>query len=247
MSKDSWEEFFSGLTLEIMQEARPDEEISVEIRSMVRLLGLREGDRVLDVPCGSGRHSVLLASAGSKVSGLDISEPLLQKAREDAEASGLNIDYRQGDMRALPWREEFEAAVCLWGSFGYFDDEGNVAFVRAVSGALKTGGRFLIDTPIIETVLPGYRTSDWTQIGHIMLLETRRYDHVNGRIDRSWTMIQGKRVEKRTLSMRLYTYSELCKMLRAAGFATCEGYSTLAGAPYSLGGDRVYMLATKGD
>jgi SAM-dependent methyltransferase len=247
MSKDSWQEFFDGLTLEIMQEARPDEEISAEIRSMVRLLGLREGDRVLDVPCGSGRHSALLASAGCKVTGLDISEPLLRKAREDTAASGMSIEYQQGDMRALPWRDQFDAAVCLWGSFGYFDDEGNAAYLRAVFRALKPGGRFLIDTPIVETVLPGYRASDWTQIGRTMLLETRRYDHINGRIDRSWTMMQGKKVEKRTLSMRLHTYRELCNMLCAAGFASCEGYSTLAGAPYALGGDRVYMLATKGD
>jgi len=245
MSSDNSEEFFWGLTLDIMEEARPDEEIDAEVASMMRLLGLGPGDSVLDVPCGGGRHAVGLAAAGCKVSGIDISQPLLEKARASAEEHGVTLDLRKVDMRDLPWQAEFDAAICMWGSFGYFDDEGNIAFLRSAASALKPGGRFLIDTPIVETVLPNYSPNDWTQIGRIMLTETRHYDHVRSRLERSWTMMQGQRLEKRTLSIRLYAYSELCRLLREAGFGECEGYSTLTCEPFALGDDRVYMLASK--
>ena len=175
-----------------------------------------------------------------------MSEPLLQSGRSEAARLGIDLDLHRLDMRELPWRAEFDAAICMWGSFGYFDDPGNIVFLQAVSKTLKPNGRFLVDTPVVETVLPGFRPSDWTKIGRTMLLETRYYDHVRGRLDRSWTMLRGREVEKRTLSMRLYTYSQLCGLLYEAGFSSCTGYSTLDGEPFKLGADRVVMLATKG-
>ena len=60
-------------------------------------------------------------------------------------------------MRDLPWLGEFGGAVCFWSSFGYFDEQGNADFLRAVSNALKPGARFLLDTPWLKLAFPRWR------------------------------------------------------------------------------------------
>lgn len=240
-----WEEFFSGLTLDVMRDARSPEEISTEAEAIATMLRVQPGARVLDIPCGAGIHSLALAAGGFRLEGLDISAALLDQARSTALRRGLSLEWHLRDMRDLPWHSEFDGAICMWGSFGYFDDAGNAEFLRAVAQTLRPGARFLIDTPLVETVLPGFHDSDWTNIGPTTLLEKRRYYHESGRLERAWTMMQGNHVEKRVLSMRLYTYSELCRIAREAGFSTCEGYSSLSMEPFSLGADRCFFVVRK--
>src|SRR6187200_1776741 len=93
-------------------------------------LGLREGDEILDVPCGHGRIANRLAERGARVTGLDADTFFLDHARADAAARGVEVDYLHGDMRELPWTERFDAAVNWFTSFGYFDDAGNRAWLE---------------------------------------------------------------------------------------------------------------------
>src|SRR5918994_1203808 len=101
------------------------------------LLGLSEGDEVLDVPCGHGRIANRLAGRGARVTGVDADTFFLEHARTDAAARGVEVDYVQGDMRELPWSERFDAALNWFTSFGYFDDEGNRAWLGTVHRTLK--------------------------------------------------------------------------------------------------------------
>jgi SAM-dependent methyltransferase len=73
-------------------------------------------------------------------------------------------------MRELPFEEEFDAAICMWGSFGYFDDEGNLAQARAAARALKPGGRYLIDNPTLESIYPRFRERNWFEAGDTTVL-----------------------------------------------------------------------------
>ena len=114
--------------------------------------------RVLDVPCGTGRVGTRLAAAATTSSGVDITERFLEMAR-----AAVTV-RRAADMRELPFDEEFDAAICMWGSFGYFDDAGNLAQARAAARALKPGGRYLIDTPELETICPRFRERDWFEV-----------------------------------------------------------------------------------
>lgn len=155
--KDWWREFFSGPVLNFVQHARDEEQTQAESDFVQQALALPVDAKILDVPCGGGRLSLELASRGYRVTGVDISMPLLEEAQVIADAQHLPISYEHRDMRDLPWRGEFDGAICFWSSFGYFDEQGNADFLSAVSKALKPGARFLLDTPLVETRLRRWR------------------------------------------------------------------------------------------
>jgi 2-polyprenyl-3-methyl-5-hydroxy-6-metoxy-1,4-benzoquinol methylase len=93
-----------------------------EVSRLLDVLELPSGARILDCPCGQGRHAHLLAEAGFDVDGLDYSKPLLEVAK--VRGTGKTLRYTQGDMRKLPakWTGRFDAVVNLFTSFGFFDD-----------------------------------------------------------------------------------------------------------------------------
>ncbi|MGH7663909.1 MAG: class I SAM-dependent methyltransferase [Gemmatimonadaceae bacterium] len=90
-----------------------------EVARILELLGLPAGARVLDVPCGQGRHAHLLAEAGLHVDAVDDSADLLERARRCG--IGRRLRYRRGDMRRLPcaWTGGFDAVLDLFTSFGF--------------------------------------------------------------------------------------------------------------------------------
>ena len=101
---------------------------------VVDALGLRPGSRVLDAPCGTGRIAKRLRARGHDVVGLDATERFL------VEAAAVGVPVVRADMRTSPLRRaSFDAAFCLWGSFGYFDDEGNRAQARALADRAAAG------------------------------------------------------------------------------------------------------------
>src|SRR5947207_158003 len=93
-----------------------------DVARLLELLQLPVGARVLDVPCGQGRHSHLLAEAGFDVTGVDYSRFLLDVARQRGTSSRLR--YHRADMRTLPasWTARFDAVLNLFTSFGFFVD-----------------------------------------------------------------------------------------------------------------------------
>ena len=99
----------------------------------------------MDLACGHGRIANRLALAGFDVVGLDATPHFIDRAREDASSMGVEVDYRLGDMRDLGFADEFDAVVCWFTAFGYFDDDGNRLVLREVHDALRRGGTFLVE------------------------------------------------------------------------------------------------------
>ena len=108
-----------------------------------RLGGLRPGMRVLDLACGHGDLANRLAGRGGQVTGLDSSEVFLDRARPDAAAAGVSVEYVTGDMRQLPWTGRFDRVVNWSTAFGYFDDAANRAVLDGIVRALRPGGRLV--------------------------------------------------------------------------------------------------------
>jgi SAM-dependent methyltransferase len=242
--RDWYESFFEEGWDQIQADAIPPERTAEHVESIVALLRLEHGERLLDVPCGDGRIAIPLAEHGVRVTGVELNARVLERARATASERRVEADWRQSDMRDLPWQREFDAALCFSGSFGYFDDDGNVDFVRAVHRTLRPGGRFLVDTHVAETLFRIFRESGWERVGQTLVLQERRIDHEAGRIESDWTFVLDGAVFSRSASIRLYTYRELANLLLAGGFTDVVGYDD-DGRPFAVPrSDRLRIVAT---
>jgi ubiquinone/menaquinone biosynthesis C-methylase UbiE len=116
------------------------------IAFVVHVLDLKPGERLLDLACGSGVHARQLARRGIEVVGLDIAPSLVRYCTEQAAAEGLeNVTFVEGDMRALPYHEAFDALVVLSTSFGFFDHETNQQVLDGIAQAIKPDGQMLLE------------------------------------------------------------------------------------------------------
>jgi SAM-dependent methyltransferase len=234
-----WQEMFELSPWQAVQlgwESLEDADHQVDL--IVRAAGLEAGMRVLDVPCGTGRIAKRLAAQGLDVLGVDITDRFLDEAR----AAGLTVEH--ADMRELPFEEEFDAAICMWGSFGYFDRDGDLAQATAACRALRPGGRYLIDTHCLETLLPIFHEEGWFLSGDVYVLQRRAYVPGTGRIETGWTFLRGADRHVQTTSIRVYSLHELTDLLSDAGFSTFTALDDDL-EPLSIGSHRLWMVATK--
>ncbi len=111
-------------------------------------LALAGARTVLDIGCGTGRHSIVLASRGYRMTGVDLSENMLSRARKNASARGVHVDFIRRDARELGFRAEFDAAIMLCeGAFPLMEtDEMNYLILKGAATALKGGGLFIFTT-----------------------------------------------------------------------------------------------------
>lgn len=240
-----YNDFFSSEAWQRVQAARfPPEHSAAQAEQLIALLGLEPGARVLDVPCGIGRISVPLAAQGMAVTGVDITTASMQRAENSAHDSGVMLELHKRDMRDLPWEDTFDAVLNMWGSFGYFDHEGNLDFLRAAARALKPGGALVIEGPCAEGTLPRWSDRDWYKLGEdVTILEDRSYEPLTGVITSTWTVLsEGVPPRERRVETVTYSISDLSRMLRAVGFREVAVYRNLAGEPYRLG-DRMHLVA----
>jgi SAM-dependent methyltransferase len=179
------------------------------------------------------------------VTGVDISPEFLVAARETARDRGLRIEWRQSEMRDLPWSSEFDAAYCAGSSFGFLGEEGDAQFLRAVSRALRPGGRFFADFKASESLLPNLRESHEMRVGDVEFRARNRYDPATGTMESFYTITRGDLVENKRALHRIYTCREILRMLGDAGFADFETYGSIGGEPFRLGSPTLLVVASK--
>jgi len=224
------------------------EETDRQVEGLIRLVAVPAGARVLDLACGWGRVAVPLAQRGYRVTGLDLSEAFLARARRDAQEAGLDIDFRQADMREIPFVGEFDAVIMMGTAFGLLEsDEEDEKVLHAVARALRPGGRFFLDQGSREWVIRHYRGRDWSEReGGILVLQERQLNLLESRNYVRLTIIEAdgsRRVHHHVF--RFYTLTELVGMLARAGLAFRAAWGDFNGSPYTLESGRMIVLAEK--
>ena len=241
-----WRSHFSGLMLDLWQSLLPSGRAAGDADFLQEACRLPAGARLLDVPCGEGRVATELANRGFHVTGVDISAGLLRSARKRAEQRNVSVEWHEGDMRHLPWERTFDAAFCWGDSFGYMDDAGNRQFLVAVQRALKPGGRWAMEMGMVAEVLyPRYREELTREVGEVQVALRRTFDPRQGRLTVKYTLRRAGTEETRSASYRIYSCSELCRMLERAGFVIDHLYGGPE-APFQIGAERLCIVATNG-
>jgi len=221
--------FFTGLYSQVLPGQFNSARTLAQVRTVKRLLKLRKGRRVLDVPCGMGRLTIPMARAGLVMTGVDLTASYLRRGRRRARQDGLDIRFVHADMRDLDFDGEFDAAFNWFGSFGYFSDAGNLAFARKVLRALRPGGRFLVEGINKSWLLAHFRPRDEQTIRGVRIVHRNTWDARTGRVLSTWTFQRGNVTERRRISMRIFNGADMRCLLRAAGFRDiqCFGYAPI--------------------
>ena len=248
MGRPEWfRHFFDASYVAALLEEKPLPQSRREVAFVLRSLRPRAGARILDLPCGFGRHAALLARRGFRVVGVDLSRAMLVEARRRF-PEGPRLRFRRGDMRRIAFREEFDAVVNLYTSFGYFSPRQNEAVLRRMARALRPGGRLLIDhrDPAYDAALPRrlwYRTGKKR-----FVLEDRRFDPRTRITDSTQLIvIAGQRwVTQRRVRFQEFSLPEWRRMLRRAGLRLLRAYSAYDGRRYQAGSTgRLIVVAEK--
>ncbi len=214
---------------------------------LIELLELPDGAKILDCPCGQGRHAHLLAEAGYTVMGFDYSMPLLRIARQ--RGTGRRLRYRQGDMRALPaeWTGRFDAVLNLFTSFGFFDDvRDDARVITEFARVLAPGGRLVWYGGSRDGVVSrwvgrdSWKTTDGTAVSH-----DRSFDPVSGEISIQTTWRGPSGTGQRLHRIRLYTATRLAELCRDAGLEVEAVYDGLEDRPLRRTSAEMLLVATK--
>lgn len=241
-----WRTFFTGPVVDFWL-AVPSEELTrAEADFIEEALDARPRGEILDVPCGGGRHCRELARRGFAMTGVDVSPGFLDAARAGPASPPGSIAWERREMRDLPWPGRFDGAFSFGNSFGYLDDEGNAAFLKAAARALRPGGRFALEACYIaEIVLPTFQDRTWFDVAEMLVLAHRSYDPATSRLHVEYRWIRDGAAETRAMSARIYSCREILGLLVEAGFADVRLYGSLAREPFRLGSSRLLATATR--
>ena len=237
-----FETFFEGLALEMWRRAVTPEQTVREAAFLAERLELRPGMRVLDVPCGNGRHAIELARRGIGMTGYDLSAGFLTEAR----AAAPEVEWVRGDMRALPWRAHFDAAYCFGNSFSYFEAAECQRFLESAASALQPGGRFALESgAVAESLLPALQPERRLHLGDLEFHSSNVYHAAEGRMDITYTFALGEQREVKRAHQWVFSAGEIVRMLRRAGFDEVECYGDLEGGAYALRSPRLLAVARR--
>jgi len=242
-----WAQYFDAQYLREYEPLFSPERDRREVARVMELLGLPAGSRILDVPCGQGRHAHLLGETGFRVDGFDYSRQLLSRARKRGTRPMLH--YIRGDMRQLParWTGQFDAVLNLFTSFGFFADPADDRtvmheFARVLRhdgtlrghAASRDGGR----SPCRGR--DGWVSGDGTMVG-----QERSCDPLSGVVTVESRWWRKHRLGKRAHRSRLYTATRLAELCADAGLSVEEAYDGWLDRPLRRRSSEMLLVARK--
>lgn len=235
-----------------LQEKKQDlnQRTETEISGVVSLLDLRPGCKILDVPCGYGRHSIGLAGKGYQVTGLDINRRHLEFAKNDALKKGVAVEFVDENMIDVNYRAQFDCVINMFYSFGFFEeDDDNFQVLCNFFKALKPGGKFLMHTDVnIPRIQNGrYKHNEVrTAKSGKTLKIIDNYNPETKRIDGAWIITDNQNNQvRKDYSVRVYEKDEFVDLCKQAGFSKCEVFSDWSGRLYDSLSEDMIVVATK--
>jgi len=218
-----------------------------QVTRLMELLELPDGARILDCPCGQGRHAHLLAEAGYDVTGVDYSMPLLRIAKE--RGTGKRLRYKKADMRTLPgeWSGRFDAVLNLFTSFGFFDDATDDATVISeFARVLAPGGQLIWFGGSRDGVVSRWVGRDtWTTENGSTIAHDRSFDPISGQITIRTTWRGPSGAGQRMHRIRLYTATRLAELCAEAGLEVVAVYDGLNDRPLRRTSAEMMLVARK--
>ncbi|MFC1961673.1 class I SAM-dependent methyltransferase [Chloroflexota bacterium] len=198
-------------------------------------ISFNKSAKILDIGCGTGRHSIELSKRGYQVTGIDLSDSQLARAREKAEKQGQNIGFLKHDARNLPFENEFDLVIMLCeGAFSLMEtDEMNYEILKNATKSLREHGKLIFTTlnglfPLYHSVEEFYASK--TDPGNATC-RSNTFDLMTFR-DYNVTEVEDDDGNKKRLECdeRYYVPSEITWLLKTLGYTNIEIFGAKLGA-----------------
>ena len=214
------------------------EDTKQQIDFIIKTLDLRKDQRILDLACGFGRHSLELSRRGFQVVGADITKDYITDAENTAKKEGLSARFILSDIRDLKFNQEFDVVLNLAdGAIGYLEnDNENLKIFDVIADALKPGGKHFMDLCNGEYANLHFPATSWEAGENALSLSCFEWD-----AEKKIMLYGGKTISYgeplvkpeilRGDTIRLYTHDELGEILEARNMTIIQTYSNYYGKP----------------
>ena len=229
-----WRTLFSALYLKTDGDVvENNANTEAEVSALVEAAGLKPEDRVLDLCCGQGRHSIELGRRGfAHVTGIDRSRYLIRLARRRARSMNLPVSFHEGDGRKfrLP-REPYDCVAIMGNSFGYFDvSDDDRAVLERVHRALATGGKLVLDLTDGDWMRTHYEPRSWEWIDENQFVCRERSLSEDGdRLISREVVVHAEKgvIADQFYAERLYNVESITRLLEGSGFTDVQVHTAL--------------------
>lgn len=244
---DNWyETFFSGINCEMWEKAGTKEMTDGEVAFLTSIFMLPEGSAILDIPCGTGRHSIELAKMGYHLTAVDISETFINALKKKVAEQKLNIEIIKGNVITLNLQGSFDAAFCIGNSFGYFKYEDMKTFVQNVASVLKPGAKWIVNTGLAaESFLAKFIKEKKFELEGLTMQINNDYDEWNSCLLTTLTYTKNGEQQVEYFKQHVYTIAEMIRLLREYNLKTIHLYSSVNKNEYELGDQQIFIVAEK--
>ena len=239
--------YFDGYYKDIWRNIIPAELTVKETDFMLQYFNLQPGNKVLDIMCGYGRHTVALAKKGINVTAVDNLDEYINEINETAGKDNLPIKAIKADIIKYKAEDIFDLALCMGNSLCFFDKNDTLKILKMIASHLKPGDHLFINTWMLaEIAFNGFREKAWSNLGDLKFITESKYLLQPSRIETEHLILapDGKTETKKAIDY-IYSIAETEQILTEAGFAMKEVYSIPGRKKFTLGDPRAYIIAQK--
>jgi len=220
---------------------------SEEIDDIIELLEIPPEAEILDLGCGYGRHSLELARRGYKITGMDRTSKYINEARKAANSESLNVEFIEADMRSFIRESAFDYVLNIFTTgLSYFEDiEEDKRVVKNVYKSLRPGGKFIVHTAGKEVLARIFQKRDWIEQDGVFLLQERNVERDWSWMNNRWILVKDGKIIEYNITHRIYSASELSKLITDCGFTDIKVFGDLKGGPYDNKARRLVVVGNK--
>jgi SAM-dependent methyltransferase len=239
--------FFDSVYKDVWRTLIPNGLTEAEVDFIMESAALQPGDKVLDIMCGYGRHSIELGKRGVSVTSIDNLKEYIQEINVTAHDQNLPVNAIQAGALEVELKDTYDAIICMGNSFSFFNKEETILIVKKLSHSLKPGGILIINSWMIaEIALKHFKEKDWYHVGEYKYLLDYKFHFQPNRIESEQTILSADgTVDVLKGIDYIYSLDELESMFVVAGLTTKELFSTPRKRRFILGDGRIYIVVEK--
>jgi SAM-dependent methyltransferase len=239
--------FFNSVYKDVWKKLIPNGLTEAEVDFIMETAGLQHGDKVLDIMCGYGRHSIELGKRGIDVTSIDNLNEYIEEIKANAHQQNLPVRGIKAGILEVELQENYDAIICMGNSFSFFNKEETSQILKKLSLSLKPGGILIINSWMIaEIALKHFKEKDWFQVEEYKYLLDYKFHFQPNRIESEQTIVSADgTVDVLKGIDYIFSLDELESMFLDAGLSTKELYSTPRKRRFVLGDGRIYIVVEK--